>query len=387
MTSGSARARVLLVSPVGERGGAEQVLLALTDHLPALGFDPVLALLRPGPMADLAADRGLRAHVFREHRYREVHQVVHGVRWLQSLISREGAALVHSNHAAHLYGGPAARITGRPEVWHIHDHAQRSSLLEKALLRIPTDFALFTTEKVASGFPRLRRGPSDVVYPVTVEPDVARSLPRNGDVRERYGLPAGRLLLTVGRLQEHKGHRHLVEAAPRVLASCPDASFVVVGKAADRSQETYLGELLTLCGEQGVTERVRFVGDVPDEDLAALYDQASALVHPAESEGFGLAILEAMSRAVPVIAAAAEGPSELIRSGENGLLAARADSESLADAIVQVLESRELTESLVSGGERFVESLSSRRMAEAIAGIYWAVLNRSPPHDPAASLA
>jgi glycosyltransferase involved in cell wall biosynthesis len=360
------------------------VLLALADHLPELGFDPLFALLRPGPLAELAIGRGVPVHVFREHRYRQAHQIVRGIRWLKRLIDREGAALVHSNHAAHLYGGPAARLTGRPELWHIHDYPHRRSLLEQALLRIPTDFALFTTQKVASGFPRLRQGPHEVVYPVTVDADALRSLPRMGDVRERYGLPAGRLLLTVGRLQEHKGHRYLVEAAPRVLRSCPDAAFVVVGKAADRSQERYLGELQALCGEQEVAERVRFVGDVPDEDLAALYDQASALVHPAVSEGFGLTILEAMTLRVPVIAAAADGPSELIHAGENGLLAAPASSEALADAIVKVLESQQLAESLASGGERFASSLSSERMTEDIAGIYSIVLDRvRPPDRPA----
>jgi glycosyltransferase involved in cell wall biosynthesis len=376
MSSDGGRVRVLFVSPVGERGGAEQVLLALADHLPDLGFDPVLALLRPGPLAELAARRGLRVHVFREHRYREVHQVARGVRWLKRLIEGEGAALVHSNHAAHLYGGPAARLTGRPEVWHIHDYPHRSSLLERALLRISTDFALFTTQKVAGGFPRLLRGPNEVVYPVTVDPDAMRSLARVNGIRERYDLPPGRLLLTVGRLQEHKGHRYLIQAAPRVLRSCPDVAFVVVGKAADQEQERYLGTLRTLCGELGVTERVRFVGDVPDEDLAGLYGEASALVHPALTEGFGLTILEAMTLGVPVVAAAADGPSELIRSGENGLLVPPRDGEALGGAIAEVLESPLFASSLSKAERAFARTVSLTGMVEQTSRVYQKVLAR-----------
>jgi glycosyltransferase involved in cell wall biosynthesis len=372
--------RVLLVSPVGEHGGAEQVFLALGEHLPGLGVDPVLALMRPGPLAELAAARGMKVHVFRDHRYRELHNVLRGIRWLQRLAARERVDVVHSNLTAHLYGGPAARRTGCPEVWHIHDYPHRRSLLEQLLLRMPTDFALFTTNRVAEGFPRLLRGPHAVVYPICTEPRARESAATPAEIRSRYGLAEGPLLLTVGRLQEHKGHRHLIEAVPEVLRHVPDAIFVIAGKASDRAQEQYAMQLEAMCAGLGVDANVRFVGYVPGEDLEALYQEASALIHPAVTEGFGLTLLEAMSHGVPVVAAAADGPRELIRPGENGLLAPPGDHERLAESIIDVLSSPDLAATLARNGEQLAGALSPEEMARKTLVVYERAVCSSAPH-------
>jgi glycosyltransferase involved in cell wall biosynthesis len=174
----------------------------------------------------------------------------------------------------------------------------------------------------------------------------------------------------VARLQEHKGHRCLIEAVPRVLRSSPDAAFVVVGKASNTRQELYASQLNALCARLGVTESVHFLGYVPDDDLIALYGEASVLVHPALSEGFGLALLQAMAAGVPVVAAASDGPKELIRPGKNGLLAPPGDRIALAELIVQLLKSPELAAKLSVEAKRFAGSFSSTKMTEDTARIY-----------------
>ena len=81
-------------------------------------------------------------------------------------------------------------------------------------------------------------------------------------------------------------------------------------------QELYASQLKALCARLGVTESVHFLGYVPDDDLIALYGEASVLVHPALSEGFGLALLQAMAAGVPVVAAASDGPRVDTLGGE-----------------------------------------------------------------------
>ncbi len=76
--------RVLLVSAVGEHGGAEQVLLSLIKHLPSHNVTPILACLRPGPLVEMARKQGAVAYEFREHRMREWNQVAQGIGWLKN---------------------------------------------------------------------------------------------------------------------------------------------------------------------------------------------------------------------------------------------------------------------------------------------------------------
>lgn len=378
MTARDQPIKVLLVSPVGEHGGAEQVLLALGRHLPELGVEPVLACMRPGPLVDLARGRGLPVYAYRDHRYRHVHRLFGGIRWLSRLIRRERVELVHSNLSAHLYGSPAARLTRVPELWHIHDFPHRRNRLEQACLRLPADFALFTTRRVADGFPQLLGRPHEVVHPVSFDPDALRLASPRNNVREEYALPEGPLLLTVGRLQEHKGHRYLVEAVPDVLRASPDAVCAIVGRATGREQEKYRIELEARCDELGITQNVFFLGYVPDVDLAALYREAFALVHPALTESFGLTLLEAMSFGVPLIAAASDGPREIVVARETGLLTTPANSRELADAIIQLLKSPELAATLGREGRLRALSFTSAQMALEVAAIYRRMLVISP---------
>ena len=361
---------VLLVSPVGEVGGAEQVLLALAKRLPDYGVQPSLACLRPGPLMEKAAQLGLPVSAFQEHRIRELGKVIGGIRWLTKLVRKVQPDMIHSSHAAHLYSGPASRMTGVPELWHIHDYPYKPDLIDRLQWRISCQRVLFTTERVKSGYPQLSAGPHSVVAPTCVDPAVLQTTPIDPDIRRKHGLPEGPLFMTVARLQEHKGHRYLIDAIPEVLKSCPNAIFAIVGKANGREQESYRDSLRALCEKLGIAKSVRLLGYVADPDLYSLYRSATALVHPALSEGFGLTLLEAMAMGLPVIAAAADGPRELITQGQNGWLVPIADSESLSAAIIKLVSDAGTQEALSRGGREFAAVMSVDRMVKQTVDVY-----------------
>ena len=89
-------------------------------------------------------------------------------------------------------------------------------------------------------------------------------------VRERFGLPDGgtRWLVTVARLQRHKGMDTVIQALPAILARAPDVRYAVAGAGPDRER------LEKLTHKLGLADRVRFLGGVTDEDLPALYNLA-----------------------------------------------------------------------------------------------------------------
>lgn len=368
--------RVLLVSPVGVLGGAEQVFLGLAKYLPRWGVEPMLACLRPGPLVEQARRQGLTTHVFRDHRFHQFGRVSQGVLWLTHLAREAKVDLLHSNYAAHLYGAPAGLLARVPELWHIHDYPYRRDALGHVIERLPSRYVLFTTRRVKSGFPALQRRPHTVIHPACVEADRLRAIPHVREIRERLQLPPGPLFLTVARLQEHKGHRYLIDAVPSVLRSHPEAVFAVAGKASGAQQERYRDELMAQCSRLGVAERVRFLGYVAEPDLVSLYREAAALVHPATSEGFGLILLEAMALGAPIIAASADGPSELILPDRTGLLVATRDSAALAQAVVRLLESPALAETLRRQGQKFASRFQVDTMVEQTVAVYRELLGR-----------
>jgi glycosyltransferase involved in cell wall biosynthesis len=111
-------------------------------------------------------------------------------------------------------------------------------------------------------------------------------------LRARYALHDARVILCVAAKRPHKNQGLLLRALSLLPA---DALVVLAGHA-----EPYEAELRELAGELGVSERVRFLGYLPDAELEGLWRLAACAAFPTLGEGFGLPVIEAMARGVPV---------------------------------------------------------------------------------------
>lgn len=114
------------------------------------------------------------------------------------------------------------------------------------------------------------------------------------DVRAAYDLGDARVVLCVSAKRPHKNQELLVRALPHLPA---DVVVVLAGHP-----EPYDLELRALATAEGVADRVRFVDYVPDDDLEGLFALADVAAFPSLAEGFGLPVIEAMARGVPVVA-------------------------------------------------------------------------------------
>jgi len=142
--------------------------------------------------------------------------------------------------------------------------------------------------------------------------------------------PEAPVLLAVCRLVPQKGVDVAIEALTQVRGGHPDAHLVVLGEGPLRAE---LSELAT---RLGIGDAVSFPGRVGD--VAWWLRRASVVVHPARWEGFGLALLEAMLCARPVVASAVSSVPEIVADGETGLLVPSDDPVALAKAVASLLD-------------------------------------------------
>jgi glycosyltransferase involved in cell wall biosynthesis len=119
----------------------------------------------------------------------------------------------------------------------------------------------------------------------------------------------------------------------------------------------------------GIQDRVSFLGC--RKDILELMRQSHALLHTAETEAFGMAILEAMAVGLPVIAPAIEGPKELVEPQQSGLLAPPGDVRAYAHAVQTLASNAETAARLSANARNRVERhFSARRMADETAQVY-----------------
>ena len=237
----------------------------------------------------------------------------------------------------------------------------RKRLAGRSLLGAPAVFVTnsrWTTDLCRAVLGELGLDPELVgVHTVPLGTDPSRFRPGLDatEVRARYGLPPGRWLITVARLAAHKGidtGLHILAALNREL---PDLGYLVVGSGVKQR------ELERLARDLGVAERVRFLTNVPDGDLPALYDAADiylGLSRPAELmvEGFGISLVEASASGLPVIAGSGGGIPDAVRDGETGLLVDATHPAAGLAAVRRLLEDPELRRRMGAAGRYAVEA-------------------------------
>jgi glycosyltransferase involved in cell wall biosynthesis len=187
--------------------------------------------------------------------------------------------------------------------------------------------------------------------PPGVEPSAAAEL------RSRLALGDGPIVLNVAMQKVHKNQLALVRALPAVRAAVPDAVLVLPGAATP-----YQGELRAEAQRQGVDGAVVFPGYVDDADLEGLYAAASAFVFPSLNEGFGMPVLEAMARGLPVVTSSVSSLPEV--AGDAALLVDPTSVDEIAAATVRVLTDPGLRERLVAAGRSRPAAFTWERAAE-----------------------
>lgn len=359
--------------------GAERHLLTLLPGLRKLGIDTRLILLHnPGQRLDEyaalmeARDVTVEQIVIRRH-------VDPGViRRLRDQIQFEQPDIVHT-HLLHAdwYGTIAARWAGVRRIVqsrHNDDPFRRRlpiRLVNRLIWRTVTagvgiseSVTRFTIEVEGAPARKMNTIHYGMELPI---PPIDRAAAQRL-LHEQIGAEPDAILIgMVGRLIEQKGFRYGIQAFAKIADEFPKARLVVVGDGSHRA---------ILEGETrraGVAKRVDFLGW--REDSAELMAALDIFLMPSLWEGFGLVLLEAMSRAIPVVGSDVSAIPEVVVHGETGLLVPAADVDSMAEALRTLLGDPALRRHLGLLGEaRLEDEFSADAMVRRYQTLYQSIL-------------
>lgn len=362
------------ISCVGEKGGAETLMIECLRVLDRSQFAPHAILLRPGPLAAELQALAVPTFVLPPHRMRNLFGVARAVWNLRRLVRERGFRFLHANaFRAHAYSGLVRKFDGIPNVLTVHS-PENPGLFTKALLALPVDAVLANCTATAEAF-RPAGWPVEVVWPGINEAHLQRHTERDLLAR-RYGLPAQRRWISMcARIQRHKGQQHFLRAIA-AAARQQDVQGVLVGAPLFGLDEDYLKELKGLASQLGITDRVTFTGFVPNEDAAGFQAASTLTLHTALREDFGLSLAEANILGVPAVAFAAVGPAVIIRPGETGWLAPVGDQAALDHCLVEALSDQgRLRQFGQAARDRIRANFSIEQHVRHTEAIYHRVLN------------
>jgi len=169
---------------------------------------------------------------------------------------------------------------------------------------------------------------------------------------ERRGNLYPFIFLTVGRLVPVKNIALQIEALREVLNKYPQAELWIVGDGPE------LNKLKALCQRLNVENNVSFLGY--QENVDSFYDQADVFLLTSNSEGWGMAVVEAASHGLPIIMTDVGLAGEVIINNESGLVIPVGDKQGLVQAMLKLIEDNELRSKLASGAIDAIKKLPSK---------------------------
>ncbi len=182
------------------------------------------------------------------------------------------------------------------------------------------------------------------------------------DVHASYSLPE-RYILNVGSIEERK-NAMLALKSLKYLPS--ELSLVIVGR-----RTPYTDQLLEYAARQGLFDRLHILHNVPDDDLPAIYQMSECFVYPSRYEGFGIPIIEAIQRGLPVVACTGSCLEEA--GGPSCIYVDPDDARAMAGAIEKVISERDKR---VAASQQYIKKFENADVAAQILAIYDKLLNK-----------
>ena len=344
--------KVLFLHGVTSIGGAERDLLGIIKEL--RGFEPVVVCPNQDPLLSLVRATGVSSACMNIPPWRKVKAIPLILPAIYRLFQILVSYRINLLHINDLWWAPiglaASRVAGIPCVTHVRaDYTARHIRryrLHTCQVCIPVSKAVGQSLEIAGVSPSRIR----LVYS-GIDPSQISSTSDLAFIKAKYKIAPDRIVIgSVGNLRAVKGYEYLIRAIAHIVPAFPSVLCLIIG-GGDRSYERVLCALVE---DLALSNHILFTGFC--DDVYPLLSVMDVFVLASISEGFGIALLEAMALSKPVVATSVGGIPEVVVHGQTGLLVDAKNPLALAHTIIHFLADRERAEVMGNRGRKRVET-------------------------------
>lgn len=177
----------------------------------------------------------------------------------------------------------------------------------------------------------------------------------------------GIVVTTVARMTEKKGVEDVVEIAPSLAKSYRNLTFLMIGEGPVRE------ELQEKVEKSGISRSFYFTGEIPRSKVKSFLECSDIFLLPSKCEAFGISILEAYSKKVPVVARNHSGVSDIVTHRRTGFLAE--NRYEMAEQVKRLIEKPKVRESMSRAAAEEVSKYRWEEIAKRVEGVYQSVVD------------
>jgi glycosyltransferase involved in cell wall biosynthesis len=377
--------KILYIIGTLDIGGTEKQLVELIKRLDKNRFNiAVCCLSQSGPLISSVHSEGIPVEVigFRGFRHsekgylRNLPRIISLFVQLTRYIKKEQPHILHGFlFWAYILGTYAAKLAGvshiissRRGLGMFKQDKRHYLFLEKVANHL-TEIIIANSEAVRRDTIQQEKVPASKIMMVYNGIDTALyEIPPDQKLRAALNIgEKSKIVSIIANFIHYKGHGFFLHACSEVRKKLSDVKFMLIGDGPLKKDMKELAEDLN------IEKDVLFLGS--RKDIPALLSITDIVVLSSLEEGFSNAILEAMAAGKPVIATHVGGNPEAILQGETGLLVLPKNSDTLAGAMIQLLENPDIAVKMGKAGrERVKQEFSMDRMVQSIEQIYEKVM-------------
>ena len=353
--------KILQVIPYFCFGGAETMCENLTSALIKKGHAVTVVSLYPERTP--ISERMERAGVKILYLDKKLGLDLSMVPKLARIMKQERPDVVHTHLDVIKYAVAAAKLSGVKRCIHtVHNVADKEAegklqkLINKTYFKLGWSVPVALSpevQKTIGDFYGMCRCKIPMIYNGV---DLSRCI-----VKEDHKAGDPFTFVHIGRFNEQKNHKGLLEAFRKVLQRYPDCRLDLLGNG------ELFEEIKAYADTLGIAANVRFLGS--SSNIYPHLHDADAFLLPSNYEGMPMTIIEAMGTGLPIVATAVGGVPDMLTNGKSGLLTPVA-VDAVADACIRLLESEDLRKQLAENALADSRRFSAEFMAEEYAKLY-----------------
>lgn len=337
--------KILFLHSSSELYGSDRSLLNLIKNLDKNIFSVVVILPEEGPLVnELKKIKGVEIAIYEIATLRRKYLTIKGVLqylikiirsllFLLKIIKRKDIDIVYTNTSVIFPGGIAAKILNKKSVWHIREiiDSKLERIVVSRIVNFFSDIIIANSKATGQSITNSNKKLRIIYNAIEDQGNLLETSVSNND-NNRTNIVIG----MAGRINRWKGQKFFVDMAEKVLSVKANVNFVIAGDVY-KGEEFLKEDLVNYILEKGLNKKIKLLGQVKEMDT--FYSSIDVFILPSiKPEPFGLVVLEAMERGIPVIATNHGGPVEIIEDKKDGFLVDFQDSWEMSKIVIQLIE-------------------------------------------------